>query len=275
MSSIESALDELFRAPLGEFTGLRRTLVDKLRKQGKAAQAKEVAALKKPTLSAWVVNQLYFQAPEQWAQLTRLGAELQQLYTDMAQGGSSEKRSLLQEQFHRVIGRLTQQARRLLVKHGHAATAGTLGRITATLHALPMKLAMKLALRAPDETQRAGRLSVDVPPLGLEQLALFRSAKPETAARGQPTRERKTQRGTSSKRAKEEAQRQQARKRARDALRAAERELTKQARRKQAAAQRVSEARQVVKSAEAQLKRAEEQESASREAVKAARAALT
>jgi hypothetical protein len=265
MSSTERALDVLFQAPLGEFTAARQRLVDKLRRQGKAAPARRIADIKKPTLSAWAVNQLRFQEPEPCKRLAKLGAELRQIYSSHARGSSSEKRGKLQADLKQVIGSLAEKASRILSEHGHAASAGTLGRVTSTLHAL--------ALRATDEDRRAGRLSTDVAPPGLENLTdlpdleeLEASApKPaKGAARAQrPARDK----AGDAKRRREQRKREQLRKKARAELHAAERALQQRMRDKKAAARKLDEAQQALQAAEAR-------ESAAQKDVERARAAL-
>jgi hypothetical protein len=54
-------VDALFKLPLDEFTSARNALAAQLKKVGKQAEAIEVKALVKPSVSAWVVNQLYWQ----------------------------------------------------------------------------------------------------------------------------------------------------------------------------------------------------------------------
>jgi hypothetical protein len=48
----------LFEVPPAEFTAARNALVRELRDAGKADEAKEVAALRKPPASLWIANQL-------------------------------------------------------------------------------------------------------------------------------------------------------------------------------------------------------------------------
>src|SRR4051812_50222599 len=48
----------LFEAPPAEFIGARNALARELRDAGKADEAKEVAAIRKPTTTLWIANQL-------------------------------------------------------------------------------------------------------------------------------------------------------------------------------------------------------------------------
>src|SRR2546422_163583 len=51
-------MDELFDLPLDEFTAARNALAKKLREQGDSDEAKQVAALKKPPVPSWAINQV-------------------------------------------------------------------------------------------------------------------------------------------------------------------------------------------------------------------------
>ena len=57
-------LAALFEVPLEEFTGARNALAKRLRAEGKEAEAKEVAGLRKPPKALWLVNQLARRAPK-------------------------------------------------------------------------------------------------------------------------------------------------------------------------------------------------------------------
>jgi len=55
---VEDEIDALFKLPLGEFTPARNALAARLKKAGEQAEADAVKALPKPSVAAWVVNQL-------------------------------------------------------------------------------------------------------------------------------------------------------------------------------------------------------------------------
>ena len=287
---MEAELDELFGAPLDDFIRVRKALADKLRKRGRAAQAKEVAALHKPALSAWAVNQLRLQDPKRWERFMALGAEMRQVYAELARGGAVDRRRKLQDELQRMIGGLQQKARRILSQHGHAVAASTLGRVMATLQAL--------ALRKPDDAVQAGRLTADVAPPGLEGLLGFgggaapeapeAQAEPETqSARpprsGKPTK--KLAKGETNKAAKaarvaqqrqrklEEKQTEQ-RRRAQAAVDAAERVLAQRTQSRREADRKVAEALKALRAAEAAQTRAAAQEASASKGAERARLAL-
>ena len=73
---LEDAKAELYEADPDGFTARRQELADHAREAGQPAVAKQIAALRKPTRSAWVVNRLMRTDPEVRARLDALGADL-------------------------------------------------------------------------------------------------------------------------------------------------------------------------------------------------------
>lgn len=75
---LEDAKAELYEADPDGFTARRQELADGAREAGQPAVAKQIAALRKPTRSAWVVNRLVRSDPEVRARLDALGADLRE-----------------------------------------------------------------------------------------------------------------------------------------------------------------------------------------------------
>jgi hypothetical protein len=70
------AVAELYSSDPDEFVERRGALVARAREAGQAPAAKQIAALRKPTRSAWVVNRLVRADPAVTAELGELGDEL-------------------------------------------------------------------------------------------------------------------------------------------------------------------------------------------------------
>src|SRR5262245_65957672 len=64
-ADVNRHIEELFAAPLKEFTGARNAKVAGLSAAGHGAEAKLLERLGKPTVSLWAVNQLARLAPKQ------------------------------------------------------------------------------------------------------------------------------------------------------------------------------------------------------------------
>jgi hypothetical protein len=73
---VSTAVTELYGADPQEFTDRRKALTAAARADGDAAAAKQIAALRKPTRAAWVVNRLARADPGAPARLAALGAAL-------------------------------------------------------------------------------------------------------------------------------------------------------------------------------------------------------
>jgi hypothetical protein len=73
---VSAATAELYAGDPDEFTGRRTALAAQARAAGDDAAAKQIAALRKPTRAAWVINLLVRAAPDAPARLAALAAAL-------------------------------------------------------------------------------------------------------------------------------------------------------------------------------------------------------
>ena len=73
---LREATAELYGSDPEEFTERRTALASQARAAGDRAAAKEIAGLRKPTRSAWMINQLVRADPGVAGRLTGLGDEL-------------------------------------------------------------------------------------------------------------------------------------------------------------------------------------------------------
>ena len=120
----DDALQELYQAPLAQFVAERKRLAGDLKTSGDAGGAKRLLDRKRPTVSAWVVNQLYWHARDAFDELLATAEQLR-------------KGNLEASAAHRdAIAKLRKRASSILEDGGHAATEATLRRVTTTLSAL-------------------------------------------------------------------------------------------------------------------------------------------
>ena len=76
MATAESdEVDSLFQVALIEFTSARNALAAKLKKEGRAEEAERVKTLGKPSVSAWVANQLYWKQRKSFDRLIAAGEQ--------------------------------------------------------------------------------------------------------------------------------------------------------------------------------------------------------
>src|SRR5262249_42514601 len=129
-------LDRLYGPAPEAFTRARDELARELTRAGRAAAATRVKALRKPSRSAWAVNQLARRFPERLEELLRTGDELAAAQDRALRGGGGdalrEAASLEKEQ----VGDLTEAASSILSAQG-AVPRELLAKVRATLHALP------------------------------------------------------------------------------------------------------------------------------------------
>jgi len=208
-------VDQLFQIPLSEFTSARNTLTAKLKKEGDAERADRVKTLGKPSISAWVANQLYWRQRKPFERLLAAGEQFRQAQMAQLGGRSADLRAPLEAR-REALGELTGLAAEVLRNAGHPASPDTMRRVTTTLEALATYG------EQPDAPQ-PGRLTADVDPPGVEALAALvprgidRVGHRQTPPRVIPFNHPKPQprkRKTSDD--KEEAKRQEAERRARE-----------------------------------------------------------
>ncbi len=124
MAGFEEAVQALSRVPLAEFVAERKRMADALKKDGDTASAKQLLARKRPTISAWVVNQLYWHARDIFDALLATAEKLRD--GDLKASGAHRE----------AIAKLRQRAATLLKDAGNAPTESTLRRVSTTLSAI-------------------------------------------------------------------------------------------------------------------------------------------
>ncbi len=181
-ASIEELIDELYAAPLGDFVARRSERARSLRQGGDREAAAEVKALRKPSVSAWAVNQLVRREERRLAALLAAGNELRAAQLGLLEGGSQEALAQASAAEREALGRLTDAARGILEEAGESTSGTTLERIRETLHAAAVDDDVA-------ELVRAGRLEKEQQAPSFP-FAGLRGAPPAAAAK-RPERDRK------------------------------------------------------------------------------------
>ena len=163
---LDDEIDELFRLPLAEFTGARNVLAARLKKEGRSNEAERVKLLAKPSVSAWAVNQLYWDHREAFDQLIATGKRFRASPASRRAGQAGMRDSL--DARREALVQLSDLATELLRDAGHNPSPETIRRVTSTLEALSA-----YALLSDGPTH--GRLTNDVDPPGFESLASLMS----------------------------------------------------------------------------------------------------
>jgi hypothetical protein len=162
-NNLDDEIDGLFRLPLAEFTSARNTLATRLKKEGRPNDADRVKLLAKPPISAWTVNQLYWNHRKAFDQLMATGKRLRPAQKLRVAGKVAGMRDSLDARREALV-QLSELATELLQEAGSNASPDTLCRVTTTLEA------MSAAALLPDDPRR-GRLTQDLDPPSFNSLA--------------------------------------------------------------------------------------------------------
>lgn len=108
-STTDDVIQRLYSEPPDGFVAGRTAAVEAARKAGDRATAKRLAALKKPTVAAWVVNLLALRRPELIEELVDLSGALR----EAQRGLNGEQLRELTAQRRQVVSALVAAARKL------------------------------------------------------------------------------------------------------------------------------------------------------------------
>jgi len=180
MIKFEDDLDALFKSPLKEFTAARNALAARLRKSGQVAEAEKVKTLSKPSISAWAVNQLYWNHQDAFKKLIAAGERFGRAQASQLAGKGADTRAPLAER-REALSALGRHATRLLNDAGHNPSPDVMRRITATLEALSVYSSF-------DNAPAPGRLTDDIDPPGFESVASFIPSDGKAARPSESTR---------------------------------------------------------------------------------------
>lgn len=167
-NNLDDEIDGLFQLPLAEFTSARNTLAARLKKEGRPNDADRVKLLAKPPISAWAVNQLYWNHRKAFDQLMLTGRRLRPAQKLRLAGKVAGMRDSLDARREALV-HLSELATELLQDAGSNASPDTLRRITTTLEAMS---AHGLLSNGPTP----GRLTHDLDPPSFDSLASLMSS---------------------------------------------------------------------------------------------------
>ena len=187
-AELEPLLDGLFVEPLGEFIEARKRLAKQLESAGLGADATRVKKLKKPVVSAWVVNQLAIGNDACWDALLDAGENVRR---SQAGGSASAEHREAVTGRRRALDLALARAEELLVAAGHAPTPATLQRVSRSLEAIAAYGRTGVCDPVP------GRLHEDLEPPGFEVLLELAALEPRPARKKRSATPPKTTRARS------------------------------------------------------------------------------
>jgi hypothetical protein len=148
----QQGIDQLYSVPPEQFTAARNELANSLREDGQRSDAEKVRGLRRPSLGAWVLNQLARTRPQEIARLVKAGERLRKIQAS----GKGDLRVATQEE-RAVAGELLAHARSILEESGRAPTEAALQPVRTTL-------AAAAADPTAAEQLREGRLAGELEP---------------------------------------------------------------------------------------------------------------
>lgn len=225
----EQIADELYGLRPGEFTAARDEHVTRAKADGNKGLARDLGKLRRPTLSAWLVNALWRDSRDEVEELLALSDE----FGAAMVAGDGKQLQALTASRRELEGRLAQRAASLAAEAGVSAGSDLLREVQETFGA---------ALVSPDAAGevRAGRL---VRPLSysgfgpgfaaVAQVGAAKAGRKEAARRTSGKTTQRDRKGTEAVRAEDDARRAGAERdlaRAQDEMSTAELELAERTR---------------------------------------------
>lgn len=244
---LERQTDSLYGLPLTDFIPARDGLAKQLRAEGQRELATEVKALRKPSVAAWVVNQLARERELDVQRLVNAGIALAET---QAGGGSAEAFATVRRDEQHALERLAGAARETIAREGIGAAA--FDRVLQTLRAASLTPEGR-------ELLKRGRLSEELEPPGFEAISALGGAtiRPTSRQAKTPTKDRRKALAEARRVVKEaRTQEREAAQAAREAEREAERAQKAADERREAAAKArtlADKAAEALRDAEARL----------------------
>lgn len=259
--------DDLYGLPLERFVAERNALAKTLRKAGDRDRAQEVAALRKPSVAAWAVNQLVRVRGREVQALFDAGDALQHAQSELLEGrGDGEALRVAVVAERDAVDELSELARGLLTSGGHELTQTTLDRVAETLHAAAFDGDARTDVKN-------GRLERELRHIGIGGLSAAGLVPATTAKRPKAKAPKRSERrdGRAEQAERERADRLKAARRdesdARKLAERAQRELRGSQQRRDRAARALAEADAALAEAEARADAAEAEHRRARKAL--------
>lgn len=177
---LKDEVDGLFKLPLAEFIEARNELAKRLKQSGRVDDANLVKTLVKPSVSAWAVNQLYWNHRVAFDRLLAAGHRFHKAQASGLSGKVADLRGSLDARREALL-RLSELAESVLSDAGHSPSPDTIRRVTTTLEGISAHASVA-------DGPTLGRLSQDVDPPGFELLASFVSGVGTTKRTPEPAR---------------------------------------------------------------------------------------
>jgi hypothetical protein len=173
--------EDLYGLPLDEFTKARDEFAKELRQGGKKEAADEVKALRKPSISAWTVNQLARRHPQEMRALVKAGEGLRKAQRSAVGGGGPEALREATRTHRAALDELSSAAREELGADGTTLQRAAQTLRNASVDKEASKTLIAGTLTGDVEQSGFGSLLSVVPPGGART-----RARPKPQAKAKP-----------------------------------------------------------------------------------------
>ena len=170
-----SLADALYALPAEDFVAARDARAKQLRADGDRDLAGEVAALPKPTVAAWLLNQLARRRASAVEQLVGLGAELREAQQNL----DGDQMRALNRQRQQVVRAFARQVAELGAELGRPVSGPVADQVEETLRAA-------VADEEAGEALLSGRLTTALSYVGMGQVSVTEAVAVPRAPRAAP-----------------------------------------------------------------------------------------
>ena len=162
--NLERELDRLFQAPFAEFVGTRNGLASQLKKAGRADESARVRGLAKPTYTAWLINQLYWGARDEFDAYLRAADKVRALEHALIEGRKAAGHAEAIAARTAALDTLMERASARAAEEGTPLSPALSERLRTTLEAIG-------AFGSSAARHARGRLQEDLDPPGFAAFA--------------------------------------------------------------------------------------------------------
>lgn len=259
---LDTAADELYAISPDDFIERRQQLVAEAKQAGDRQLATQIGKFRRPTRSAWLINVLAREEPDDITALLDLGAALQEAQQRMA---GDELRQLSAER-RRTVDAMARRAVELGRDHGYDAPDGAVQEVGQTLQTA-------LGDREIADLVRGGRLTqaVTYGGFGPADLSSALGASPPAKAPSRPEKAAEAPAAAPKRDAKQRREEEKAAAEARERATEARQDADSAEEAAEAATQRADDLADQVESLRTQLRQTEAAEREARDEARAAR----
>lgn len=178
--NLDRELDRLFQSPFAEFVGARNGLAAMLKKAGRVDESTRVRGLAKPSYTAWLVNQLYWNARDLLDAFLKAFDRVRAAEQALLEGRKAPGHAELVAARAAALEQLMARASTRAAEEGTPLSPALGERLKTTLEAIG-------AFGAAEARHARGRLQEDLDPPGFAAFAALASmARPAPGAARKP-----------------------------------------------------------------------------------------